>query len=175
MAIIGNGDIASALKEAAVDNGHITYFASGVSNSAETDQKQFDREMAMILDQDSMKPFVYFSTLSIYYSDTPYTVHKRRMESLVKTHFIFPIIIRIGNITWGANPNTLINYFKNKISKDELFNVQPVYRYLLSKDEFIHWMRLMRQDRPDIMNIPGTVTFVPDLVQNLLNEHRNHK
>src|SRR3990167_4350739 len=107
--IIGNGDIASVLP----DRKDLLYFAAGVSNSSETRGSEYEREKNLLLEQDKTKHIVYFSTLAVFYSKTRYTEHKQYMEYLIKDNFKHWTIIRLGNITWGKNPNTLINYLKS--------------------------------------------------------------
>jgi hypothetical protein len=47
--IVGNGDIASALKD--LNKDRWIFFASGVSNSRETDEDEYAREMSLLLEQ----------------------------------------------------------------------------------------------------------------------------
>ena len=148
--IIGNGDIASVL----TDRVDVIYFASGVSNSSCTDWHEFQRERDLLLKQNKFQHLVYFSSLSIYYVKTPYTNHKRIMENLVKDNFATSTIVRLGNITWGDNPNTLINYLKNKIKNKEPYEVRDVYRYVINKEEFQHWVGMI-PDWTTEMNITG--------------------
>ena len=103
--IIGNGDIASAIK----DRKDLLFFASGVSNSRETRESEYRREIDLLLKQDKNSHIVYFSSLCVFYSNSRYAQHKRYMEKLVKG-FRKWTIIRLGNITWGTNPHTLINF-----------------------------------------------------------------
>lgn len=103
--IIGDGDIASALP----DRADRTFFASGVSNSREAREYQYQMEIDLLMSQNKDRQLIYFSTLSIFYTDTRYAKHKRFMERLIKKHFPHYCILRLGNITWGKNPNTLIN------------------------------------------------------------------
>lgn len=137
--IIGHGDIASAL----TDQPDKIFFASGVSNSSCTDWHEFHREKDLLLKQNKFSHLVYFSTLSIYYADTPYTRHKKIMEHLVKDNFAVSTIVRLGNITWGDNPNTLINYLRNKIKNNETYEARDEMRYVIDKYEFRHWMKLI--------------------------------
>lgn len=161
---IGNGDIASVLPE----RDHILFFASGVSNSLETRKSEFRREKELLFDQyddalNASRRLVYFSTLSIFYKDSPYTRHKRKMEQYVK---MFPdwCIIRLGNIDWGTNPHTIINHFRNKKARGEVLAIQDTYRYVTDKDEFLHWINLI----PDFnceMNIPGQRLTIKQIVE----------
>lgn len=150
--IIGNGDVASVL----TDKRDFLFFASGVSNSQETRNEEFKREKDLLFaqyDKHKNKRLVYFSSLSILYADTPYARHKRKMEQYVK---MFPnwAIIRIGNIDWGTNPNTIINFFRNQKEKGEKPIILDTFRYVVNKDEFLYWVSMI----PDFnieMNVPG--------------------
>ena len=158
--IIGHGDIASVLTD---HEDHI-YFASGVSNSQETRESEYRREVFLLLDQDKSKHLIYFSSLSIFYSNTPYTRHKIFMERLIKKYFEHYTIVRMGNITWGTNPHTLINFIQNKIRNREPFEIKDVYRYVVDKDEFLHWMSMI-PDWSCELNIVGRMMKVKDIVK----------
>jgi hypothetical protein len=164
--IVGHGDIAAALFENGKDRDDFCFFASGVSNSAETRESEFQREIDLLMSQDIGMHLVYFSTLAIFYgSASPYIRHKLFMESSVKAIFHFHTIIRIGNIAWGdTNPNTLINFIRNKIKAREPFEVQDVYRYILEKEEFLHWINLI-PPWPVEMNLTGKRMLVKDIVK----------
>ncbi len=158
--IIGSGDIASVLepKEGMV------YFASGVSNSAETRESEYQRERDLLLAQDRSKRLVYFGSLAIFYSNTRYSKHKREMEELIINNFPKYCIVRLGNITWGKNPNTLINAMRNKIEAGEPLKIKDVTRYIVDQDEFLHWINLI----PDFnceMNITGRRMKVAEVVK----------
>jgi hypothetical protein len=154
--IVGHGDIASIL----TDREDRLYFASGVSNSQETDEEEYQREKRLLMMQDKWRHIVYFSSLSIFYTNTRYARHKREMEKLVKKSFRHHTIIRIGNITWGKNPHTIINYLR--AHKDA--EIKDVYRYIVKKDEFLHWIDLI-PDWSCEMNIPGKMMKVVDIVK----------
>jgi len=105
--IIGNGDIARVLN----DREGALFFASGVSNSQCNDKKQFEREWMLLYETVMFEDYgclFYFSTISVDMIDTPYTRHKLEMESMVKDHATHYNIIRLGNISWGTNPNTFL-------------------------------------------------------------------
>ena len=153
--IYGSGDIAQVLQ---VKRG-ITFFASGVSNSESTDSQAFEREIKLLNSVDRSTHLVYFSTLSIYYSKSEYVAHKIEMERLIQKRFKSWTIIRLGNITWGTNPHTLLNYLKANPQaqrRDEI-------RYLIDKDEFLHWIDKIRIGTNDIMNITGKQINVKEL------------
>ena len=85
------------------------------------------------------------------------------MESKVKLRFETYTIIRLGNITWGDNPHTLINFIRNKIRNSQPFDVKDEYRYIIDKDEFLHWMNMI-PDWNCEMNITGSRMKVADII-----------
>lgn len=143
--ILGHGDLASVLP----DRDDLLFFASGVSNSREKREAEYEREVMLLIKQPREAHIVYFSTLAIFYSDTQYTRHKLRMESIVKTWSAYTII-RIGNITWGNNPHTLINYLK----KHPNAPIRDEERYIIDQEELLHWINLIPEWN-EIMNITG--------------------
>lgn len=145
MAIIGSGDIASALK----DREEFIFFAAGVSNSSESDENEYAREKKRLLRdaeiaRNTGMHFVYFSSIACFFSMTRYTVHKMEMELLIREHCRNYTIIRIGNILWGSNPNTFINYIRNKKAKGEFVQVRDEWKYVISKDQ----LRLITDNLP---------------------------
>lgn len=162
--IIGNGDIASALKESSLSaSDKYLFFASGVSNSEEESESEYQRELDLLSLQDKTKHLVYFSSLSIFYKNTRYTKHKRIIESAIPSRFNSYTIIRLGNITWGNNPHTIINFIRNKIKANEPFDIKDEYRYIIEKDEFLHWINMIPEWACE-MNITGTRLKVADIV-----------
>ena len=135
--IIGRGDIASILN----DREGATFFVSGVSNSNETRESEFIREIELLDKQDKSKCLFYLSSISVddidKVSKNKYLQHKRTMELLIKSNFQNYNIIRIGNITWGSNPNTFINYIKNKKKKGESVEIKDEYKYIIDKEQLV--------------------------------------
>lgn len=162
--IIGKGDIGTALKEARrpADESYI-FFASGISNSKEDRESEYQREIKLLMEQDRYKHIVYFSSLAIFYAKTRYTKHKLGIEELIKKNFHHYTIIRLGNITWGNNPHTIINFLKNKIKNNELYSIKDEYRYLVWLEEFLHWIDLI-PDWNCEMNITGQMLKVEEIV-----------
>lgn len=166
--ICGNGDIATAIREAGLDRADYVWFASGVSNSRCVDRAEFDREMRLFYEQNFIKKVIYFSSLCVYTSDTLYSRHKQVMEGLTRTAGN-NTLIRIGNITWGSNPNTIINFFKHCYAKGIQPELQDTYRHIVSKDEFIYWLKLIRPDINDVINIPGEMVHVKEIWRRVQN------
>lgn len=122
--VVGSGLIANAFLE--FDKNDIIFFASGVSNSLETDIAQFQREENLVrktIAENPDKIFVYFSTCSIYDSSkttSPYVNHKLAMEQLVASETHHYLIARVSNaVGKGGNKNTLINFLVNSIQENK--------------------------------------------------------
>ncbi len=161
--IIGHGDIAGVLK----DRDDRLYFASGVSNSGETRDLEYRREIDLLMNQSRYGQYchlIYFSTLSVFYSRSRYVQHKRRMEELVGQYFSPYTIIRIGNIAWGKNPHTLINFIRERIRNRESFEIRDEYRYILEREEFLHWIGMVPPWSCE-MNLTGRRMKVIDVVK----------
>lgn len=158
--IVGHGDIASVLEP----REGFTFFASGVSNSQETRESEYQREKDLLLSQDRIKRLVYFGSLSIFYSDSRYSRHKREMEELVKDNFPEYCIVRLGNIRWGNNPHTLINAMKGRVQSATPLQIQDTYRYIVDREEFLHWISLIPTFNVEI-NIPGRRMKVSEVVK----------
>ncbi|WP_299176126.1 hypothetical protein [uncultured Chryseobacterium sp.] len=133
--IIGSGLIATALKK--IDTESILFFASGVSNSQETRSSEFEREFNLLkntLEKNKGK-LIYFSTLSIHdqsKQDSPYVLHKIKIENYIRNSTDDHLILRIGNIVGkGGNPNTLFNFLKNQIITHNKFVLHNNARRLL--------------------------------------------
>jgi nucleoside-diphosphate-sugar epimerase len=158
--IIGHGDIANALK----DKNDLLFFASGVSNSQEKRETEYQREIDLLLKQDKKKHVVYFGSLCIFYSNSRYAKHKKQMEKLVKDNFKHYTIVRAGNITWGTNPYTLINSFKHQIKEGKKIEVWDTYRYIVDKSEFLHWISLIPKWNCEI-NITGKMLKTKEILK----------
>lgn len=156
--IIGHGDIASKLE----GRPDMLFFASGVSNSQETMESEYQRERILLLSMDRSKRLVYFGSLSIFYNDNRYAQHKREMEELIIGNFPKYCIIRIGNISWGKNPHTLINTLKGRVENEEPIEIQDVYRYVVDEEEFLHWISLIPDFNCEI-NVPGARMKVKEI------------
>lgn len=144
--IIGHGDLASVLP----DREDLLFFASGVSNSGEVPESEYRREIALLAQQSRTKRLVYFSSLAVFYSDSRYARHKRAMEDTIKKYSKYYCIVRIGNITFGKNPNTLINYLKAHPEAE----IRDEYRFIIDKEEFLFWINMI-PPRNCEMNITG--------------------
>lgn len=149
--IVGNGDVASVLPE----RDDLLFFASGVSNSQETNPAEYLREMDLLLKQPHEAHVVYFSSLAVLTGGVSrYVEHKRQMESVVSSEFPRHTLVRIGNITWGTNPHTFINYMRGQRERGEELEVRDEFRHVVDQDEFLYWVNLIPPWNAE-MNIPG--------------------
>lgn len=153
--IVGHGDISKVLPK----RSNLLFFASGVSNSQETRKSEYKRELDLLLEQPRDAHLVYFSSLSVFYTKSRYTRHKLAMELIVQKEFKVSTIIRIGNITWGKNPHTLINYLRAHSEAE----IRDEYRYIVNEDEFLHWINLIPVWSCEL-NIPGERLKVSEVV-----------
>ena len=156
MPIVGNGDIASVLP----DRMGITFLAAGLSNSSKVTYLDFKREQTMI-SMYRAGHIVYFSSLCIYDSNSAYAQYKKDIEEYIKETCECYTIVRLGNISWGKNPNTIINYFKNNPNA----KVEDGYRYIVDKEEFLYWIGRIRYMTKDIMNITGKLTSIKEIYE----------
>jgi len=162
--IVGKGDIASVLN----DREGTIFFASGVSNSNETNDSEFMREIELLDKQDRTKCLFYFSSISVddnqKVGGNKYLQHKLRMELLVKSNFENYNIIRIGNITWGSNPNTFINYIKNKIKNGEPVEIKDEYKYMIDKEQLVLLTDNLPLTGQNQISVFGQMAKVKDLL-----------
>lgn len=152
--VIGDGDIAGILP----DRDDLVFFASGVSNSQETRESEYRREVALLSRQPRNKRLVYFSSLAVFWSTSRYADHKRAMEATVKKYSKFYCIIRLGNIDWGTNPNTLINYLKAHPEAE----IRDEYRFIISKEELLFWINQIPPWNVE-MDCPGKMMTVKEI------------
>jgi nucleoside-diphosphate-sugar epimerase len=136
--IIGKGLIAKAFEKYNDDN-DIIIFSSGVSNSSETKESEFEREESLLKEHLLLnKKLIYFSTVSVIDGSlkSPYINHKIKMEKMISdnhsNYLIFRLPIVIGN---NANKITFFNSLKDKINNGEELKVFSVGRYLIDIDD----------------------------------------
>lgn len=140
--VIGNGLIANTFKNYN-DNDSIIIFASGVSNSKETNDVEFNREFEMLKNKlifKKSKKIIYFSTCSVLdknLNESKYVKHKKNIEEFIKLNFDTYLILRLPNIISNSNnQNTAFNYFKNKIIKqEEIICEKYATRYFIDIDD----------------------------------------
>ena len=134
--IIGNGMLANSLRP--FDEENIIIFASGVSNSLETKDSEFEREILLLrstVEKFPNKKLIYFSTCSIYdlsKVESPYVMHKLKVEEIISKICPQYTIFRVGNaVGSGGNPNTLINFLENSIRNGQVISLHNKARRVL--------------------------------------------
>lgn len=139
--IIGNGMLAKLFSSYNANNG-IIIFASGVANSKEISQIEFDREFILLKNTINDYPdkiLVYFSTSSMYDPEScnsPYVRHKLNMEDYVVNHIAKYYIFRISQIIGRANNTTLVNFIIDNVLDGREFSLwKNATRNLIAIDD----------------------------------------
>jgi nucleoside-diphosphate-sugar epimerase len=119
--IIGNGMLAKAFG-AFENNSKILIFASGVSNSKETEEANYKREEQLLgkaISENEQATIVYFSSCSVYddsVNKTSYILHKIKMEEQLKRHNKF-YIFRLPQVVGETQSPTLVRTLFQAISE----------------------------------------------------------
>lgn len=156
----------------------MTVFASGVSNSQETSQENFQRERELLfghLSQPRENHLIYISTCSV--SDalqvsSPYILHKKEMEKLTLSESNTSIV-RLPNVVGpSGNRKNLVNYFVDAIvSREKMFVQESAKRYLLGVDEMTSLIGAYISQGPEngaiVEFIPPFSTPVTELVRQI--------
>lgn len=139
--IVGRGSISQLLN----DREGVRFFAKGISNSLhDGDAKKEAREFAEVCIQIGIarameEMFVYFSTISVFLTETPYTKHKTRIEKIIKDYSPNYTIIRLGNIWECTNPNTFRNKMRTwggfEVRKEYQDKIREENKYMISRDQ----------------------------------------
>jgi len=126
---IGNGLIANGIQLSSNSAKEVLLFASGVSNSNETNPIEFNREKKLLIEaiKNNMdKTIIYISSCDVEdpVNNKKYYKHKLHMEAVVqntvKNYYIFRLPQVVGKTN---NENTLFNFLVNKINKNEQFDI----------------------------------------------------
>jgi hypothetical protein len=138
--IVGNGLIASVFLKSEEDYKDYIIFASGVSSSKETKFEEFEREKTLlknVLKKNNNLKLIYFSTILSDKIDNHYYQHKLSVENYIKKNCSNYKIYRIPQILgYSGNNDNLVNYFVNKIKKNEEINLyKNVKRSILDVDD----------------------------------------
>ena len=161
--IIGNGSIAKILE----DREDIVFFASGVSNSSCTDEKEYKREFNLLKSITTDNHIVYFSNLGIYYKQDRYTQHKQEVEEFIRDNYKSYTIVRIEVCEWVKTPNTILNVFKHQLAKGIEPKIQDTTRYVLSLNEFLYWIKMIQPGVRNEMNILGRKLNIAQIVDEI--------
>jgi len=151
--IVGNGLLAKTFSKYATSE-DIIIFASGVSDSDETKEENFDREKQLLLDTIKENPnslIVYFSSCDVIYSDIikkPYYEHKLEMENIIQKlskYYIFRLPQVIGK---SCNKKSLINYFIDSIQEYKAFIVfEKAYKNIIAIQEVYNMIDYLLENK----------------------------
>jgi nucleoside-diphosphate-sugar epimerase len=143
--IVGSGMMARAFAPHFADTPGVLIYAAGVSNSGCTDQREFEREVAMfgrsVAQTSTPRTIVYFGTCSAddpAARDTPYVCHKLRMEARVREQ-PHHLVVRLPQVVGRtSNPHTLLNYLHARIDRSERFPLWTgARRYVIDLDDVV--------------------------------------
>jgi nucleoside-diphosphate-sugar epimerase len=148
MIIIGDGLLANAFQEINISDDFIL-FASGVSNSNEINNDEFNREKFLIqnaITKYKSKIFIYFSSCDVIYADKlskAYYYHKLDMEKYIieniNKYYIFRLPQVIGK---SKNKKLLINYFLDSINNNkEIIAFSNAYKNIISTNSILTIVR----------------------------------
>lgn len=126
--IVGSGLLARAFAPRYAGDDRVLIFASGVSNSEETDPRQFQRESELLDQAIAADPrrLVYFSSCGVANAVeplSPYMRHKLAMETRVSQR---PggLVIRLPQVVGRTgNAHTISHYLHDRILSGERINV----------------------------------------------------
>ena len=129
--IIGSGFVASHFKKNLRHfiNSKVVIYAAGISNSQTKSSYELKREIKKMHNflKKNKKKLVYISTYSVKdpsRNSSKYCINKIKIEKLIKNNSNNYLILRFPEIIGkNKNPNTLSNYFAQKIKKGSKFEV----------------------------------------------------
>lgn len=165
--IIGNGMLAKSLKK--IDDEKFIYFCSGVSNSKETNELEYEREKSLLTEyyRYEDKCLIYFSSYFVgidNYLERRYYRHKFEMENLIKENFKHYKIFRLPQVVGiSRNSNTLTNFLNNAILNNLQINVyKDVRRNLIDVEDVVIILKYLNENNlkiNEIINLIATQSF----------------
>lgn len=159
--IVGNGLVAKSFVGSSLLHDHLI-FASGVSNSVNPSESDFEREKSLLLSyKNTSKKLIYFSTCSLSdpsVKNKPYLKHKKEVEEIILQSFPNYLIARLPTLVGKTdNPHTFFNFFKQTIlNGEELTVYKHAVRYLFDVD---HLEASIRFTSKNHSNKPLNITF----------------
>jgi nucleoside-diphosphate-sugar epimerase len=155
--IVGSGFIAARFKKYLkfLKKKNVIIYAAGISNSLDEYKKNLEREVFKIKNfiLNNRKKLIYISTYSVKDDSRRrklYVKNKIKIEKIIKQESEKYMIIRLPEIIGkNKNPNTLTNFFYNKIVRNESFTVfKNSRRNLLDVDDAIkNCIKIIRSDK----------------------------
>ncbi len=182
--IVGNGLLAKTF-DFYKNNDFILIFASGVSNSNETNKEMFIREKNLLentIKHNSNKTIVYFSSCDVIYAEKinlQYYYHKLKMEEIIKKMALKYYIFRLPQVIgFSKNNNSLINYFINSIIENKKILVwKYAYKNLINiKDVLNIAQNIIKSDKyiNKIINVINenyySILEIIDTIEEVINK-----
>lgn len=182
--VIGNGLLAQTFNSYK-DDDEILIFASGVSNSTETDSFQFKREFELLkktIEEYPNHKLVYFSTVSIEDSSVnnrPYVQHKMMLEDYIQQHTKTYLVFRISNVVGvKGNEHTILNYLVNAVKNELQIDLwKNAERNLIDADDlaFIVKSQLAKTIENKIVNVGVQKSLLVIDIVNQIEKYLNKK
>ncbi|MGB0975239.1 MAG: NAD-dependent epimerase/dehydratase family protein [Flavobacteriaceae bacterium] len=160
--VIGSGLLANTFSSF-IDHDGVLIFASGVSNSTETNASEFEREKQLLQQTIADYPqhkIVYFSTASVIDDSVkhrPYVAHKLAMERLIATTAQTYLIARVSNVVGPhGNATNIMNFLIKAIRTQTPIHVwEYAQRNFIDKDDILYIITQLLQK-----NVSNTIVNV---------------
>lgn len=141
--IVGSGLLSSEFKKFPTLLEDFLIFASGVSNSKETNINNFEREKELLINlinNNQNLKLIYFSSVLTGIIDNDYYRHKLQVEEIIKNNCKNYIIFRIPQIVgFNGNKNNIVNFLKESVkNENEILIYKNVYRSLIDIEDLVN-------------------------------------
>jgi nucleoside-diphosphate-sugar epimerase len=156
--IVGNGLIANSVKNK-VNDEELIIFASGVSNSKEMEDKEYNKELSLleqVILENPNKKLIYFSSCSVESTiNVRYNQHKLNVESFIKNVTDNYIILRLPNVVGRPSKNNqLINYFYYSLINESEITINANYiRHLVDVDDLPTIINKLKNENRVTLNV----------------------
>jgi glycosyltransferase involved in cell wall biosynthesis len=176
--LIGNGVIANRFCDYALKSNYLI-FAGSINDFAINDDAAFQNEEAALqlaLADNPDVPFIYFSSCSILdpeVGETPYVLHKIRMEKLLQSQAKFFLIFRLPEVVGlSGDESSLVNFLVDAISNKKPFEISAKAQKNLIDIDNVHTIadEIIKSNKysNSIINIASTQnTSIYALIQNI--------
>jgi hypothetical protein len=178
--IVGDGLIATGFEGLKEHYSNYIIFASGVSNSKETSDNEYNREKNLVLKtikENKNLKIIYFSSILVDITKNKYFKNKLEIENIIKKNSDNYIIFRIPQIVGkNGNPKNLVNHIKNSIfNENEITIHSNVERSLLDIDDLVSIVDYCKDKTTrEILKISGIekikVFTLCELISNFINK-----
>jgi UDP-2-acetamido-2,6-beta-L-arabino-hexul-4-ose reductase len=140
--VIGNGLIGTGFLNSKINHDNLIIFASGVSNSKETDVNRYAKEKELLLKtikENKNLKFIYFSSILTGIMENTYYSHKLELEKIIIDNCENYLIFRVPQIIgFNGNKNNLLNSFIESIKTgSEIKICKDTYRALIDIKDLV--------------------------------------